>query len=67
MRYANGQVRTRHRSLLLFRSDPMPDPGSEVLVPVRDTTAHGTDPLAVLGTLAQLVTATATLIIVAKR
>jgi len=67
VRYANGQVRTRHRSMLLFRSDPMPDPGSEVLVPVRDTTARGTDPLAVLGTLAQLVTATATLIIVSKR
>ena len=67
VRYANGEVQTRHRALLLFRSDPMPGPGSEVLVPVRDTTARGADPLAVLGTLAQLITATATVIIVSKR
>ena len=67
VRYANGEVQTRHRTLLLFRSDPTPGPGSEVLVPVRDTTARGTDPIAVLGVLAQLITATATVIIVSKR
>ena len=67
VRYADGQVRTRHRSLLFFRSDPMPGPGSEVLVPVRDTLAKGTDVLAVLGTLSQVIAATATLIIVARR
>ena len=67
VRYANGQVRTRHRSLLFFQSDPMPGPGSEVLVPVRDTAARGTDALAVLAALAQLITATATIIIVSKR
>src|SRR5207249_7493843 len=67
VRYANGQVRTRHRSLLFFQSDPMPGPGSEVLVPVRDTAARGTDALAVFAALAQLITATATVIIVLKR
>jgi len=67
VRYANGQVRTRHRSLLFFQSDPMPGPGSEVLVPVRDTAARGTDALAVLAALAQLITATATVIIVSRR
>ena len=67
VRYANGQVQTRHRALLLFRSDPMPGPGSEVLVPVRDTTSRGVDVLGVLGALAQLITATATVIIVFRR
>jgi len=67
VRYANGQVQTRHRTLLLFRSDPMPGPGSEVLVPVKDTMARGTDALAVFGALAQLITATATVIIVSRR
>jgi polysaccharide export outer membrane protein len=66
VRYANGEVQTRHRTLI-FRSDPTPDPGSEVLVPVRDTTVRGTDALAVVGALAQLITATATVIIVSKR
>jgi polysaccharide biosynthesis/export protein len=67
VRYANGEVQTRHRTLGLFRSDPMPGPGSEVLVPVRDTTARGVDALGVLGAVAQLVTAAATVIIVSKR
>jgi polysaccharide biosynthesis/export protein len=67
VRYANGEVSTRHRILLLFRSDPTPGPGSEVLVPVKDTTARGPDALAVFGTLAQLITALATVIIVSKR
>jgi polysaccharide biosynthesis/export protein len=67
VRYANGEVQTRHRTLGIFRSDPTPDPGSEVLVPVRDTTARGTDALAVVGALAQLITATATVIIVSRR
>jgi len=67
VRYADGRVRTRHRSLVLFRSDPTPGPGSEVLVPVRDTLAKGTDVLSVLGTLSQVIAATATLIIVSRR
>ena len=67
VRYADGQIRTRHRTLLWFRSDPTPGPGSEVLVPVRDTLAKGTDVLSVLGTLSQVIAATATLIIVARR
>ena len=67
VRYADGQIRTRHRTVLWFRSDPTPGPGSEVLVPVRDTLAKGTDVLSVLGTLSQVIAATATLIIVARR
>jgi len=67
VRYANGEVKTRHRTLLFSHSDPTPGPGSEVLVPVRDTLSKGTDALAVLGVLAQLITATATLIIISRR
>jgi protein involved in polysaccharide export with SLBB domain len=37
VRYANGQVRTRHH-ILFFASDPTPGPGSEVMVPRRDPT-----------------------------
>src|SRR5437016_253642 len=39
VKYANGEVRTRKRALL-FSSDPKPGPGSEVFVPVRDSTEH---------------------------
>src|SRR5207244_8755000 len=39
VRYANGEVRTR-RHWLFVRTDPQPGPGSEVVVPVRDTTAR---------------------------
>ena len=37
VRYANGEVRTRHHWLFVS-NDPKPGPGSEVFVPVRDTT-----------------------------
>jgi polysaccharide biosynthesis/export protein len=67
VRYANGEVQTRHRTLGIFRSDPTPGPGAEVLVPVRDTTAHGADALAVFGAIAQMITAAATVIIVSRR
>jgi len=67
VRAANGEVRTRHRTLLLFGSDPTPGPGSEVLVPAKDSTAHGTDPVAVLGIVAQIIAATVTLVVVARR
>jgi len=67
VRYANGQVRTRHRTLLLFTSDPTPGPGSEVMVPVRDTTVRKPDIVTVLGVVAQLVAATVTLVVVARK
>jgi protein involved in polysaccharide export with SLBB domain len=35
VKYANGEVRTRRRSLFLV-SDPKPGPGSEVFVPTKD-------------------------------
>jgi protein involved in polysaccharide export with SLBB domain len=67
VRAANGEVSTRHRTLLLFGSDPTPGPGSEVLVPAKDSTARGTDPIAILGIVAQIIAATVTLVVVARR
>ena len=46
VRYANGEVRTRHKTFL-FASDPQPGPGSEVFVPVKDLT-HRTDYVALV-------------------
>jgi polysaccharide biosynthesis/export protein len=66
VRYANGQVRTRRRSVLV-RGDPTPGPGSEVLVPFRDPTAKALDPVTLLGVIAQLVGAAVTLVVVAKK
>jgi protein involved in polysaccharide export with SLBB domain len=67
VRAANGEVRTRHHTLLIFGSDPTPGPGSEVLVPAKDSTARGTDPIAILGIVAQIIAATVTLVVVARR
>ena len=62
VRYANGQVKTRHRTLL-SRSDPTPGPGSEVLVPVKDTTSHP-QAAAILSSVAQIVAALTTIAVI---
>jgi protein involved in polysaccharide export with SLBB domain len=67
VRAANGEVSTRHRTLLIFGSDPTPGPGSEVMVPMKDSTARGTDAIAILGVVAQIIAATVTLVVVARR
>jgi protein involved in polysaccharide export with SLBB domain len=67
VRAANGEVSTRHRTLLIFGSDPTPGPGSEVFVPAKDSTARTTDPIAILGVVAQIIGATVTLVVVARR
>jgi protein involved in polysaccharide export with SLBB domain len=64
VRYANGEVRTRHKTLL-FSSDPTPRPGSEVFVPVRDTTQH-TNYAALVGTMAQILGSTIALIYIIR-
>jgi protein involved in polysaccharide export with SLBB domain len=64
VRYANGEVRTRHKTLF-FSSDPTPRPGSEVFVPVRDTTQH-TNTVAVVGTIAQIIGSTIALIYIVR-
>ncbi len=52
VRSANGTVRTRHKTFL-FANDPEPQPGSEVLVPVKDTT-NRINYTAIVGALAQV-------------
>ncbi len=65
--YANGEVRTRSYTLLLFGGDPKPGPGSEVVVPERDMSVRPPDIVTVLGVIAQLVAASVTLAVVLKR
>jgi hypothetical protein len=65
VKYANGEVRTRRRSLW-FSSDPRPAPGSEVFVPVRDTSAR-TDWVALVGAIAQILASVVTIAVVATK
>jgi protein involved in polysaccharide export with SLBB domain len=67
VRAPNGEVSTRHRTLFIFGSDPTPGPGSEVMVPLKDTSERSTDPIAILGVVAQIIGATVTLVVVARR
>lgn len=66
VRYANGQVSTRHRVLLVFHNDPTPGPGSEILVPPKDPSMKGVDPVVLLGVVAQLVAGLVALVAVWK-
>jgi len=65
VQYANGEIRTR-RKTLFFRSDPSPGPGSEVMVPVRDTTEK-TNYVSLFGAIAQILASTVAIIVVATR
>ena len=64
VRYANGEVRTR-RHWLFVRTDPQPGPGSEVVVPVRDTTAR-TNFVQLFTSIAQIIASTVTAMYVIK-
>ena len=64
VRYANGEVRTK-RKTLFFSSVPRPGPGSEVFVPVRDTT-QGVNYVQLFGSIAQIIAITVTAIYVIK-
>ena len=64
VRYANGEVRTRHKAVF-FTRNPTPGPGSEVLVPVRDTTAHP-NYVQIFSSIAQIFASTVTAIYVIK-
>ena len=66
MRYANGEVRTRHHGLF-GTSDPRPGPGSEVLVPFKDPNAPHTDYVSLFGAIAQILASTVAIIVVATR
>jgi protein involved in polysaccharide export with SLBB domain len=65
VRYANGEVRTRQRSLF-FASDPKPGPGSEVFVPLRDTT-QTINWVSVASAIAGIVSSTIAIVVLAKQ
>jgi protein involved in polysaccharide export with SLBB domain len=67
VRQANGEVRTRHKTLLFFRSDPSPGPGSEVLVPARDPSATRTDVAVLFGAVAQVLASMVAIVYVVTR
>jgi protein involved in polysaccharide export with SLBB domain len=64
--YANGEVRTRWRSLF-FHSDPTPGPGAEVIIPAKDPNAPRTDTVALFGAIAQILASTVAIIVVVTR
>ncbi len=64
----NGNVQgVRHRGLLLGSSIPKPEPGATVFVPPRDSTAKGVDVIPLFASIAQIIAATATLVLVITR
>ena len=65
VRYANGQVRTRQKTLF-FTSSPAPGPGAEVFVPVKDTT-QGTNFVVLFGAIAQVLASVLTIALVATK
>ncbi len=65
VRSASGEVETRHK-FLFFRSDPQPGPGSEVTVPLKDTT-NPTNYVALFGAIAQILASTVAIIVVATK
>ncbi|OLE82107.1 MAG: hypothetical protein AUG74_00375, partial [Bacteroidetes bacterium 13_1_20CM_4_60_6] len=65
VRYADGEVHTRHK-FLFFRSDPAPGPGSEINVPLKDTT-NPTNYTALFGAIAQILASTVAIIVIATK
>src|SRR5438094_3774959 len=65
VRSAGGEVATRHK-FLFFRSDPKPGPGSEVTVPLKDT-SNPTNDVAFVGAIAQILGSTVAIIVVATK
>ena len=65
MKYANGGMRTRRRTLFVS-SDPKPGPGSEVLAPAKDTTEK-TNYVAPVRGIAQILASMVAIIVVVTR
>jgi len=60
----NGNVRAVHKRPLFFgRSKPTPEPGATVVVPERDTASHS-DAAAILGSVASVVAALTTIVVI---
>ena len=65
VRYADGEVRTRHR-WLFTTSDPTPRPGSEVVIPTKDSTAQ-TNWITVASAIAGIVTSTIAIVVLTRQ
>jgi len=65
VRYANGEVRSRRRSLFVS-SDPQPGPGSEVLVPARDLT-QTTNWVTIASAVTGILSSTIAILVLAKQ
>ena len=61
----NSELRTQNRALVVH-SHPKPGPGSEVFVPVKDTTEK-THYVVLLGTIAQILASMVAIIVVVTR
>ncbi|MGH7529358.1 MAG: SLBB domain-containing protein [Gemmatimonadales bacterium] len=62
VRYANGEIRTRRRSLF-SSSNPRPGPGSEVFVPVEEP-GNPANTVALVGGIAQVLASLVTIVVV---
>ena len=65
VRFANGDARTRMK-WLFFSSKPTPGPGSEVFVPTKPA-GEGTNTVALLGGLAQILSSVVAIVVVLRR
>ena len=65
VRFANGDARTR-RKWLFISSTPTPGPGSEVFVPTKPS-HEGTNTLALLGGIAQILSSVVAIVVVLRR
>jgi hypothetical protein len=65
VRFANGTVETPHK-VLFFTSSPTPGPGSEIVVPVKDT-SNPTNKVALFGAIAQILASTVAIIAIATK
>jgi len=65
LRLAGGEVKTRDK-WLFFRSDPTPGPGSDVTVPLKDT-SNATNYVALIGAIAQILASTVAILVVATK
>jgi len=66
VRYANGEVRTKHKVLIFFSRKPKPDPGAEVFVPLKPPETK-TDWFLYLAPMASILASTVAIIAVVKK
>jgi len=69
VRYANGEVRTKKKSLIFFSNSPEPDPGAEVFVPGKDPSERRdwASLVGIIASTASILASTAAVIIAVTR